>query len=556
MKRLLLLVLALPLLFVGATFAPPGVSPEATEASRRPNIILILTDDEDAKLIDRHQERFPALRSLKEDGTTFESFFVSLALCCPSRATILRGQYAHNTEIFTNALPGGGFQKFRDLGEEESTVATWLHDAGYRTVLLGKYLNGYPQTTHVPPGWDEWYGVAGGVNFYNYWLNENGQLVRYRAGAEHYLTDVLADKAQDFIWRTTHAPRECRSRKDAAAGVPEGCRRPPFFMYLAPYAPHGPATPAPRHLDAFPGVAAPRPPSFNEADVGDKPAWLQTWPLLTRQQIANIDQQYGRRLRSMLAIDDLLADVVQMLQVTGQLEHTYIFYTADNGFHLGEHRLTQGKNTGFEEDIRVPLLVRGPGVPARRALPHLAANIDLAPTFAALAAAAVPDFVDGRSLVPLLGQQPPAVDSWRHALLLEHGFPAGSGRSSPSGGLAQGQDQGASGSLEELDPFEEAAPAQPAQVRQPAPVFQGLRTAQYKYIEYVAGARELYDLHADPNELDNRIEKADPALVARLAARLDDLRACARAGCREAEDGPLAAGQSRLQGPRQRSAGR
>ena len=163
--------------------------PNVTVASKKPNIIFVLADDLSTELMDH----LPRLRSLLADqGTTVSNFFVSLALCCPSRASILRGQYAHNTQIFTNAPPGGGFEKFRNLGHEKSTVATWLRDGGYRTVLLGKYLNGYPLTTHVPPGWDEWYGVAGGINFFNYTLNENGDLVRYGGEPKAYLTDVFA----------------------------------------------------------------------------------------------------------------------------------------------------------------------------------------------------------------------------------------------------------------------------------------------------------------------------------------------------------------------------
>src|SRR5919197_592969 len=178
-------------------------------AEAKPNILLIITDDLDTASM----SQLPRLQALLADhGVTFANYFVSLALCCPSRASLLRGQYAHNTQIFTNAPPGGGFAKFRDLGHEESTIATWLRAAGYRTVLLGKYLNGYPLTTSVPPGWDEWYAVAGGVNYFNYALNENGQLVRYGSAPEAYLTDVLSEKAADFILRT----------------APSG---EPFFMY-------------------------------------------------------------------------------------------------------------------------------------------------------------------------------------------------------------------------------------------------------------------------------------------------------------------------------------
>jgi N-acetylglucosamine-6-sulfatase len=445
--------------------------PNVTVASKKPNIIFVLADDLNTELMDH----LPRLRSLLADqGTTVSNFFVSLALCCPSRASILRGQYAHNTQIFTNAPPGGGFEKFRNLGHEESTVATWLRDGGYRTVLLGKYLNGYPLTTHVPPGWDEWYGVAGGINFFNYTLNENGDLVRYGGEPTAYLTDVLAEKATDFVLRTAPTAQ-------------------PFFMYIAPYAPHQPATPAPRHQEAFLGVEAPRTLSFNEADVGDKPTWVKNTRLRTVAQIAQLDAVYRRRLQSMLAIEDLVERLIETLRVTHQLENTYIFFSSDNGFHLGQHRLGSGKNTAYEEDIRVPFIVRGPRVPAGNIVEHLAGNIDLAPTFAELGGVAPPEFVDGRSLVPLLYGEP--VGNWRHGFLLEAGFITGNR------------------------------------------VFQGIRANSFTYVEYMnTSERELYDLEQDPDQLQSLHDTADPAFLNQLAAWLAALRECAGASCRLAED--------------------
>ena len=360
-------------------------------AASKPNMIFIIADDLDTASM----SQLPRLQSLLADhGVTFTNYFVSLALCCPSRASILRGQYAHNTKIFTNAPPGGGFATFRDLGHEESTIATWLREAGYRTVLLGKYLNGYPMTTYVPPGWDEWYAVAGGVNFFNYSLNENGQLVRYGSDPEAYLTDVLSDKAADFIRRTAPSAQ-------------------PFFMYVAPYAPHQPATPAPRYAETFVGVEAPRTLSFNESDVSDKPLWVRNTPLRTPAQIAQLDALYRKRLQSMLAVEDLVARLLETLRAVSQLGNTYIVLTSDNGFHLGQHRLPAGKNSAYDEDIRVPLIVRGPGVPRGTAVDHLAVNIDLAPTFAELGGTAAPAFVDGRSLLALLRPDPPPPEHWR-----------------------------------------------------------------------------------------------------------------------------------------------
>jgi N-acetylglucosamine-6-sulfatase len=444
-------------------------------AEAKPNLIFIIADDLDTASM----RQFPRLQALLADhGVTFANYFVSLALCCPSRASLLRGQYAHNTQIFTNAPPGGGFAKFRDLGHEESTIATWLRDVGYRTVLLGKYLNGYPMTTYVPPGWDEWYAVAGGVNFFNYALNENGQLVRYGSDPDAYLTDVLSAKAAEFIRRTAPSAQ-------------------PFFMYVAPYAPHQPATPAPRHTETFVGVEAPRTLSFNEQDVSDKPLWVRNTPLRTPAQIAQLDALYRKRLQSMLAVEDLVARLLETLHAVSQLENTYIVFTSDNGFHLGQHRLPAGKNSAYDEDIRVPLIVRGPGVPRGTAVEHLAVNLDLAPTFAELGGTAAPAFVDGRSLLALLRPDPPPPENWRQGLLLEAGFITGNR------------------------------------------VFQGIRARGFSYVEYLnTGERELYDLTTDPAQLQSLHDTTDPAFLDGLAAWLKALSTCTGESCRSAEDAP------------------
>jgi len=513
-RSLLLVLLILGTVSLGET---PGRTP-VVQASQRPNIIFILTDDLDTRLFNR----MPRLQSLlSEQGTTLANNFVSLALCCPARTAIIRGQYAHNSRIFTNALPGGGFQKVFDRGLEQSTVATWLQAAGYRTVLMGKYLNGYPGSagnTYVPPGWDEWYSPVGGVRYFGYRLNENGRVVRYGNAATDYLTDVLSRKANAFI----------RQASDAGDGTP-------FFMYISPYAPHGPATPAPRHANRFPNAQAPRTASFNEANVGDKPAWVQNQPLLTNRQINTMDDLARKRRQSMLAVEDLVASLIATLEATDQLSNTYIFFTSDNGFHQGQHRLRSGKNSGFEEDIRVPLVVRGPGVPAGVERTELSVNIDLAPTFADLAGAEIPDFVDGRSLVPLLGARLLPVDGWRQALLLEHGFP---GDPAEPGEPSEPVDP-ADEDDEDQEPEDDAEPLPVPAAPRPraAPLFQGLRTAAPStYIEYLTGERELYDLTADPNQLRNGYAGAEPDLIARLAAWLNLLRDCAGAGCRAAEN--------------------
>ena len=467
------LALALALLGVGL-----GNLREARAfPGERPNIVFILTDDLDLEAV----TYMPNLRNLMvNQGTTFENFFVTHASCSPSRASILRGQYYHNHQVFTNTAPLGGFTRFRALGHENSTIATWLQAAGYRTVMLGKYLNLYPDNdlAYIPPGWNEWFGVLGKFGHYiDYSINENGLRVFYGDSAEDYETDVLSRKTAGFIRR--HAGQS------------------PFFVYLAPYAPHDrntpiPPMPAPRHQNEFVSLKAPRRPSFNEEDVSDKPAWIRMLPPLSTDQMNRIDASYRDRLRSMLAVDDMIKSVVDTLAALQLLEETYIVFTSDNGFHFGEHRRLLNKTTAYEEALHLPLIVRGPGVPAGRTLKHFVANIDFAPTFAELGGAELPDFVDGRSFAPLLQENVPSADEWDRAVLIENA------------GL---EDNG-------------------------IPEYQAIRTRNYLYVEYPQTAEgELYDMRTDPFQSHNIYATASVELHAELAAKLDSLRDCVGGNC-------------------------
>lgn len=488
----------------GAASPAPTVEEEASAAapSSRPNIVYILTDD---MAVSDLQYMPKTMELLGAQGVTFENFFVSMALCCPSRACMLRGQYPHNTQIVGNNRPDGGYGKFARLGLEQSTIAVWLQEAGYNTALFGKYMNGYPGNTGkqtIPVGWTEWYSSVEGNAYdqYNYTLNENGTLVSYGNAPEDYGTDVYAAKAMDFMSRSI------------AAGEP-------FFAYVSVYAPHNPATPAPRHENLFADLALPRPPSFNEEDMSDKPQGLRDIAALSDHQIFGLEAIYRKRIQSLQAVDEMVANFVAQLESLGQLDNTYIVFTSDNGYHLGEHRLPQGKNTPYEEDIRVPLLVRGPDVLAGEVVDALTGNIDLAPTFAEWAGISAPDFVDGRSLVPLLRGETPS--EWRDAFLLERG--------SQSAQTSINVPATPSATLE--------APDSPLD-RSPAVNYVGLRTAEYTYIEYANGEIELYDLRADPYQLQNIAATANPSLLAMLHAWLEALRQCQAESCRAAEVHP------------------
>jgi arylsulfatase A-like enzyme len=399
-----------------------------------------------------------------------------------------------------NNPPDGGFQKFYSEGLEEETIALRLQQSGYRTALFGKYLNLFPggtvRPTYVPPGWDEWYAKHNGNKMYDYNIMENGKVVPYGGKTEDYYTDVLSGQVVDFI------------RREAADSKP-------FFMYVAPTAPHMPAEPAERHKDAFADEKVPRTPSFSEEDLSDKPSWIRNKPSLFAHPIfsatiAGIEelrstQNYRQRLRSMLAVDDMVASLVQELKDVGKLDDTFIIFTSDNGWLQGEHRIPAGKVLPYEESIRVPLFVRGPGVPAGSKVDKMVLNTDFASTFADLAGEPYPfdGPVDGRSFAALLrGEEP----TWRSSILLE----------SPEKGDQQEEDQ-------EEDTHTSAP-------------YEAVRTGTYKYVEYADGERELYDLEADPYELDNIYGSADSSLLGDLKAKLDALRSCAGAGCREAED--------------------
>ena len=304
---------------------------------------------------------------------------------------------------------------------------------------------------------------------------------------------MIAAKAQAFVRRASSDQK-------------------PFFAYVSTYAPHGPTTGAPRHDGLFTDVNAPRDPSFNEEDVSDKPAWVQALPSVGPVRARQIDEVYRKRLRSLQAVDDLLAGLVQTLEATGEMDDTYFVFSSDNGFHLGQHRQMPGKQAPYEEDIRVPLIVRGPGVAAGMTIDHLTGNIDLAPTFAQWAGVNPPDSVDGRSLVPLLrGDRSPS-QPWRDAFLLEHGQPSA--------------EEEAGGVLEPADP-----PASQARASR-IPEFKGIRTKHHTYVEFATGERELYELTSDPHQLQNAIRTADPALIRFLSSRLHQLARCSGAACR------------------------
>src|SRR5215217_7712697 len=334
MMRKIIVVLAPMSLVVGLLFfgSYAGGTDDMGKAraqtvTGQPNIVFILTDDmrkDDMMYMPKTQSL------LREQGMGFRNAFVSNAICCPSRATIMRGQYSHNTGVWSNSSTDspsttiGGWQAYQENGNEADTVATRMQDAGYRTGFFGKYLNGYTDTTFIPRGWDRWFAPfsSGDLHYFDYDVNDQGTIRHFGSKDSDYKTDVLSRKTNRFI----------------SSSVSEGK---PFFAYVAPTAPHDPSTPAPRYAHAFDGVGGPRSPSFDEADVSDKPSWIRQLSSLTSDQVAATDKRHEKRIESLQAVDDLVEGVVNTLDDANVMDDTYIFYTSDNGFHHGEHRVAK-----------------------------------------------------------------------------------------------------------------------------------------------------------------------------------------------------------------------
>jgi N-acetylglucosamine-6-sulfatase len=456
-----------------ATLSGSAAGESKSASAVRPNVLVLMTDDQTVESM----RVMPNVKTLIADqGVTFDNSFVSYSLCCPSRSTFLTGQYAHNHGVWGNAAPNGGYYKL----DSTNTLPVWLQRAGYQTIHLGKYLNQYGTRNplEIPPGWGQWYGTPdpSTYRYLNYQINENGNLVQFGTAAADYKTDVESRLAVDLISRQAADPR-------------------PFFMWVAFLAPHaggprdsddpsGLATPSPaaRDKNHFANEPLPMPASFNEADVSDKPAAIRNRALIGSARIRAIRENYQQRLESLLAVDDAVAKIVNGLASIGKLNDTYIIFTSDNGFFHGEHRVQAGKVLLYEPSIRVPLLMRGPGIPAGQHRSQFVANIDLAPTIVQATGAQPGRVMDGRSLIPFAKDR--LLQSGRDILL-------------------------------------------------ETPTYAAVRSPNWLYAEHVTGEKELYNLARDRDELNSlQTNPAYDPIEANLAARLARLRQCKGAVCR------------------------
>ena len=439
----------------------------------RPNIILIMTDDQPFSTVDY----MPCVKTeLMKRGVVFENAFTTTPLCCPSRASILSGEYVHNHKVYTDRMPMGGAAKYDD----SLSFSIWLNQAQYRTAYFGKYLNGYDDLVPfgvVPPGWDVWDAFlgknldadddTGNLQFYfNFSLSDNGNETVYPKSKENFSADVITNMALDFI----------RDSRDT-----------PFYMTVSYYNPHSPYVSAPRHKDTFRASTGwdwvqYRPPSFNEKDISDKPDYISDLSPLSETELDTVHKQI---LRSLLSVDDGVASIINALDKAGLSDNTIIVFTSDNGLTIGDHRFGATKNCPYEACLKVPFIVYAPAYFEPRVDSSLVANIDLAPTFAEWAGIPIPDSVDGMSMENLL-KDPSS--PWRDEILLEHW------------------------------PTEEG-------VGSMIPEYSSIRTPEWKYTEYSTGEVELYDLVNDPYELQNIAgKKAYRDIQADLAKRLQALK--------------------------------
>ncbi len=446
--------------------SPSATSGRGTASTSRPNFVFILTDDLAWNLV----SHMPHVQALQRAGNTMSNYYVVDSLCCPSRSAIFTGEYPHTTTAYS---PTRAAKREREGSALVAVlvvgVVSAVQKAGYTTAFMGKYLNGYEPQDSVPPGWNEW-DVAGksGYREFNYSLNENGRQVRYGKDPSNYMVDVLSDKASSFI------------DSSASSGKP-------FLLEVATFAPHAPYTPAPRYATATKTVTYPKTPAYN-AVPSAPPSWFKGHAALTPANQTAITTAYQKRVEADLAVDDMVGHVEQQLQAKGIAQNTYIVFSSDNGYHMGEYRLLPGKQTAFDTDVHVPLIVTGPGVPAGHTSTQLTSNIDLAPTFESLGGAATGSNVDGVSLSGVWhGQQP---GNWQQAVLIEHHGP-NDNKGDPDA--------------------QNAAHADP-------PTYEA-RTADALYIRYSSGERE-YHTTTDPNELTNSAAKGVPPQLPKTLSAL------------------------------------
>lgn len=498
--------------------------------SSSPNVLLIVTDDQ------RYDElaSMPNVRNLIADqGVTFDRAYVTYPLCCPSRSSLLTGLYAHNHDVRGNGGPYGGWGRFKAL-HESTALPVRMKAAGYETGFSGKYMNGYlgdhPDPAEKPPGWDSWSAKTSEGNYldfyYNYDLATSTSPSDPPTYSHHgfdppdYMTDVVGEKALNFL-------------QDHSTGSPS-----PFFMAFWPAGPHYPFEPAPRHWGEWSSKTLSPVPGENEQDMSDKPGWLRnSVRSLSSQTLRRIDAERRRRLEQMISVDEAIGSLIDELDQQGTLDDTYIIFTSDNGYFRGEHRIPAGKFLPYEPSSRVPLIIRGPGIPHGERSHELASLMDLPQTALEIATGSDDPNADGRSLLAyaedptLRTKRPVMIEGFTRGGRGENSTPESSPSTNPALGLQGVSDLEQEPGGKTVDRYGSNRTLFNPNLS--APGYRAIRTNRYLFVAYANGQEELYDMRRDPQQLENaasapRYSKVRTWLLALLNRYAD----CAGEECR------------------------
>jgi len=511
------------------------LSPGLAKAAR-PNIIVIQTDDQSARTVKakyrggngKIQKVMPnTVKGIFNSGTEFKSYYATAPVCSPSRASLLTGQYPHNSGLTGNDGSKGGWQGFRSLPMFNQNLPVSLNRSGYRTAHFGKLINGYYDAelgqvdTTVPPGWDRWFTTAflPGTRYYGYQVNDDGWAAG-PFGNPNYSSSGRGIDSKKCTEETLTGPRrgvKCRYLTDVMTrGVVREIRekkRKPLFIQVDYQSPHGDIIspkgpqPATRHLNSARNTSLPRHADFNEFDVSDKSDLIQSYMSdpLGGGKISKLTKSYRKTLEALRSVDEGVGAIIRTLRETGELDNTYIFYLSDHGYFLGEHRFDVAKFLPYEASARVAMAVRGPGVSRGFDSDEVTGNIDIAATALKLAGAS-PDYrVDGRSLRPF----------WRDPFRISR--------------------RPVEISLENLRGAEDNPGEALISNKAPALRYRGFRVGPYKYFRFAQGGEaELYDLERDPQELQNVIDSPLYAEVRQyMETHLGQVVNCAGGGCRQ-----------------------
>jgi N-acetylglucosamine-6-sulfatase len=532
------LAIAAGLLALLCALVVSGSSPASAARRVKPSFVVIQTDDQ---TLDTIRKVMPyTLDLIGGRGMTFERYYVSYPLCCPSRVSLLTGRYAHNHNVRGNIQPNGGYTGFAGRAAGSHNLATWLRAAGYRTIHIGKFLNGYGEApfdsgTTVPPGWSAWHtvlNVDATHYYYGYALNDDGHLHGPFGDPGSWATREYGARDDPGCPLAPLDGRPCNYETDtltriAADELLATPRGRPFYLQLDYTSPHGdyrrPAgpEPAPRHYDIFKGAQLPhdRREGFDEANVRDKPRFIRAAPRLTDEEERQYGVYYSKQLEALRSVDDGVGRLIDVLGYLRRLRDTYVLFLSDNGFFYGEHRLLGGKFLAYEPATHMPLLIRGPGVRRASYNGELVANVDIAPTVLELAGVRADRSIDGRSLVPFLRDPQRRTD---RPILFESFVETADVEG--NGAVPSRRGGGATASL-----------------LAPPKNYAGIRLGRYKFIAWPSGEKELYDLNRDPYELNSLhdVRNLDP-IRNFLHRQMLRLRRCAGRRCRrEARRLPL-----------------